>query len=593
VHPTSHVVELTKDNTKACKSLRGGSLRCVFPISEPVGVDTFTINLYESLDGAGKPLSAATLQTPLIQVGRTVAIPLVTGGVVAKIVPSTTALSAVQDGANHVLSFTVTAQDASGETIIGPDDYAFPITYKIKNDPYGALVPPSTFGMSQSQSTFSVIYQSINTLTAAQILLTSKSAKTVSIGVYPLMVAPANPYGGPPNALSGFFLASNSARPQSMTVSEANDIAPYVISASTPSVNVGCSPSSCAPASAGAAVQLSFTPVAQGAGTITLSDALGTQYSLPYRVSGWSSISDIGSLGQPDDLVLGPDGNFWSIVQAGSHTGNGWFVKVSPTGVATPYPLPSPFNPDNTAPAAASGPDNAIWFGDGVTPYAYRLSTANATVGQVTSYATSDGASPTSFVAGVDHQTMYFTDTKGNVGTINTSNDSLSSYANASAAGSAGSSLSIDPTTGNLYYNAGNTTYQMTPTGSFQQLNPPSFGYGRFYPPSNVVFGPDGALWVGTQYGVVCRETTVGKTLGCYNVALTYSLLNIVVGPDGAIWASGVNGNQYSAFSRIATSGEVTDYVALDCCAVPNDMVDGTDGALWTASSSGIDRIVP
>ena len=59
---------------------------------------------------------------------------------------------------------------------------------------------------------------------------------------------------------------------------------------------------------------------------------------------------------------------------------------------------------------------------------------------------------------------------------------------------------------------------------------------------------------------------------------------DIVSGPDGALWFTEAHGDR---IGRITTKGEVTEYPIPTTGAFASDITVGSDGALWFTESSG------
>ena len=199
----------------------------------------------------------------------------------------------------------------------------------------------------------------------------------------------------------------------------------------------------------------------------------------------------IGS-SDPEPITAGPDGNMWFT----SHFPDR-IDRISPSGVITQYPVPSPFEqPYNIT----AGPDGAVWF----AAVGGALSTASAGIGRIdpvsgtiTEFPQPAGSRPYGIATGPD----------GNLWTTDLSSHRIS-----------------------LTTTSGTTTVF------------PSTTYNR---PLNIIAGPDGALWftedgmVEGGGGAIGRMTTSGSLseyllptpLGHYSGAG-----RITVGPDGNLW---------------------------------------------------------
>ena len=59
---------------------------------------------------------------------------------------------------------------------------------------------------------------------------------------------------------------------------------------------------------------------------------------------------------------------------------------------------------------------------------------------------------------------------------------------------------------------------------------------------------------------------------------------DIVSGPDGALWITEAHGDR---IARVTTTGDVTEYPIPTAGAFASDITVGSDGALWFTESSG------
>lgn len=108
-----------------------GPITCSISVPVPLGQVAFSITVYQGLNHTGSilsqlPQSAATEAT-IVEGSNNIVLPLVLGGV-PKTVTITPGVSLVMGGNAQTFPVLVTALDAAGNTIIGPGDYANPIT---------------------------------------------------------------------------------------------------------------------------------------------------------------------------------------------------------------------------------------------------------------------------------------------------------------------------------------------------------------------------------------------------------------------------------------------------------------------------------
>jgi streptogramin lyase len=581
--PIASIVELTAANTKDCATTEAATLSCRFEASVPAGAAVFAVSLFASSDASGKALASGD-DAVSIKGGKSSRVRLALDGIPAAIMLSSSHMSALPNGTLQKASFKVWAEDASGGTIIGPARYSKPIYLQVARDPYGALSLSTDMiflpaNPVSGQTTIEITYNSAQPLSAGIIQARARGTKVARIVFAPLNVVP--------NALLGFFVGAFAPQPQTISVSEAAYSGAFSVAGATNLVSALCVPSNCTPTQSGVGVPITFTPLAPGSGAYSVGDEFNTTMMLPYRVSTWANFSTIAVPGRVNNIVSGPDHNLWAIVQAGA---NGQFSQMTTNGAVTTYALPSPFNPANS-PDAVAGTDAAIWFTDGSTPYIYRLSTAAGSIGSVTKFATADGANPVNIVRGFDGETFWFTDSLGNIGNINESRPTATYVINPYAKGHPGpsSSLAYDPYNNHIYFIQGQAIFMLSPSGIVAPL-PPAKQLNNGYSPNLIAIGPDRNLWLAASNGAVCSD---GTTQSCFSTALTGSISDFATGLDGALWATGIDGNDRSTIVRIETSGQQTTYRALDCCPVQNNIAIGPDGALWFASTTGFDRVVP
>jgi len=569
---------VAKANKKDC-SLEGVALSCTFDLKIDAGPDTFVVSLYSSSNGSGTPLSTATVLAS-IKTGQTRNVPLKLEGVPAAILTSVTQMSLLADGGVHTGTFSVSVLDAGGATIIGPSKFKTPLLVYDTNDSEGALKfsPQQITSARRSDTTVTVTYDSVIPLAETQIVISATGATSGSISFASMVVAPVT--------LNNFLLGG-AGQAQTINVSESGFSSAFTLGGANSSVSVTCAPSSCAPASSGSTVAFTFTAQAPGAGSVMVSDALGTSTTIPYRVGTLTRFPNVGSTGNLSNIIDGPDGNLWGVMQSG---GSGSIVQSTTSGVTASFPLPSPFNPTAT-PDGVAGTDSAIWLVDGASTNVYRVSTALATLGQVTQYPTVDKAAPTSIALGPDQQTLYFTDSKGNIGTINEQTHAVGFKVNSLARSSPSTSIVIDAS-GNVFFLNDEAVFEMSPSGSVSNVKGPLLPGDQLVASSTMIIGPDKNLWVGAP-GYLCDLTAAGKTIGCYANANTIALQGLALGSDGAVYASGTNAGNYNALTRTVVGGATTNYTPFDCCADFYNIVVGPDQALWLSYNTAFDRVVP
>ena len=110
--------------------------------------------------------------------------------------------------------------------------------------------------------------------------------------------------------------------------------------------------------------------------------------------------------------------------------------------------------------------------------------------------------------------------------------------------------------------------------------------------PAGVTTGADGALWVTDRDDRILRVTTRGDVTA-YPLPNDDSFpTDIVSGPDGALWFVEAHGDR---IGRITTAGAITEYPLPTSDAFASDIAVGPDGALWFSEALGdkVGRITP
>src|SRR5947199_7105244 len=76
-----------------------------------------------------------------------------------------------------------------------------------------------------------------------------------------------------------------------------------------------------------------------------------------------------------------------------------------------------------------------------------------------------------------------------------------------------------------------------------------------------------------------------GQTFSEYPIPTSASVpTEIVVGPDGALWFTEFSGNK---IGRVTTAGVFTEFTVPTASSQPRGIVSGPDGALWFVEGAG------
>jgi hypothetical protein len=208
--PASVTIATSPDCTST-----SGSTSCTITVTVPVA--TAVMLQLSTYDESGNLLGQALIG-PINTTLATIPTQSVSvGGVPASFAIAPASLSATDDGATHQISFTVTAIDASGNTIIPPGAYPNPISLTISGDTNGALtLSPTSIASpgNNGASTVTLSYNSAKVITTATITAAYGSvtasvpfAPIVSVSGGGALVAPSYtidkypipaPSGGPP-----------------------------------------------------------------------------------------------------------------------------------------------------------------------------------------------------------------------------------------------------------------------------------------------------------------------------------------------------------------------------------------------------------
>jgi len=118
----------------------GGGYQCTASITAPQGTDDFQVATYASQTGTGTALSTGQIQVAVSANSPAVTLDL-------EGVPATVSLAlgspSLKVGYAGTTTIIVQAEDSSGNLIIGPGEFANPITLTLSGDTYDTLAPQS------------------------------------------------------------------------------------------------------------------------------------------------------------------------------------------------------------------------------------------------------------------------------------------------------------------------------------------------------------------------------------------------------------------------------------------------------------------
>ena len=238
------------------------------------------------------------------------------------------------------------------------------------------------------------------------------------------------------------------------------------------------------------------------------------------------------SVGVPAyQMTLGPDGNIW-------FADGGDIGRIQPNGEFSLLPIPT--TPDDrftSTVSVTSGPGGAVWYAD-----------QNHRIGRM---------SPSGSV------TLFLLPDTGRV----------DPFPYAIAAGP----------DGNLWYTDDPTIGRMTPAGVVTTFHVPA------EPFTDIIAGPDGAMWFSTSSGGIGRISMSGD-VRIFDVPTLVSL-NLTAGPDGNVWFT----FPPDKVGRITPDGVATLFAVPTSSSNPWAIASGPDGNIWFTENAAnkIGRLDP
>ena len=273
--PAPVPVSITIATSPDCTSGANG-VSCTITVSVPVA--TAVVLQISSYDTNGTLLGQGLVGPINTTLATIPAQSVSVGGVPATIALAPSGLSAGDDGSTHTVTFTVSAQDAGGNTIIPPGSYPNPIALSISGDPNGALSLSTTSvaspGPTNGASSVTLTYNSALAITQATIKATSGTS-TASVPFAPIVFTPTS--------LPSLFVGGSM---QTVKVSEAGFSGAFNALATSSVATVTCVPANCTPASAGGSVTIDVAPGGSGTETVSVADANGGFANIPITVTG-------------------------------------------------------------------------------------------------------------------------------------------------------------------------------------------------------------------------------------------------------------------------------------------------------------------
>jgi streptogramin lyase len=295
-----------------------------------------------------------------------------------------------------------------------------------------------------------------------------------------------------------------------------------------------------------AATSAFASPVPQAAGTFT-------EYAIPTANS------------RPNDISLGPDGNFWFVEQSGNKIG-----RITARGKITQFPIPTP----NALPVSiTAGPDGNLWFTEISSNNEAKVGRITP-AGKITEFPILNGE-PEDITAGPDGN-LWFTQMGSSIGRITPSGTITIFSIPTPLAYAQGITAGPD---GNVWFveSIGNKIGKINPTSG--QINEYVIANGR---PQNITQGPTGDhnLWFTGGGGIGKIDPTSGQItvfrLPGEAVDLTAS--------QGFLWYTNEATN---AIGRMSVTGTFTEFPIPTAKSNPQGMTVGPHGIIWFAEFDG------
>jgi virginiamycin B lyase len=311
-------------------------------------------------------------------------------------------------------------------------------------------------------------------------------------------------------------------------------------------------------------------PVARAVGPPPTPSLAATSYSnaAPQFVFIGFPLPHAGS--QPNEIIVGPDGNLWFTEISGNRIG-----RITPVGTIVEFPLPASSGMPS---GITAGPDGNIWFTE--VGYFYFGKIARITpAGVITEFPlpNPEGA-PSGITAGPDGNLWFTESYPSRIGRITPAGVitefPLPQPKSQPVSITAGSD-------GNLWFTESWTDRigRMTPGGVLTEFPLPQPNSQ----PVDITAGPDGHLWFTesnpSRIGRISPEGIITEFPLPTPDSGPYS---ITTGPDSNLWFTEGTNNW---IGRITPSGEITEVPWSLSGSASGDLTFGPDGNLWFTAS--------
>lgn len=271
---------------------------------------------------------------------------------------------------------------------------------------------------------------------------------------------------------------------------------------------------------------------------------------------------DVGNGSQPADIVVGPDGNLWTVNRFANSVS-----RVTPAGQIASFVVPG-----SEPNAIVSGPDGALWFTYFRTDSIGRI----ATDGTVQSFPTGvTNGNATDITVGPDGALWFTLQGARSIGRMTTSG-AVTTYSGAGAA----RSITPGPDGSNrLYYSAGaDGLGEVYLDGNVNPLTAPR-GAAFVGPIQNI----GGSIWFGmtnAQQQSTLTRLANGSFVEVSTPQIT-SVNNIAPAGDNTMFVTDAAGNR---IVHVTNAGSVA--ATFDSGANSNASTRGPDGNVWVAAGA-------
>jgi virginiamycin B lyase len=274
----------------------------------------------------------------------------------------------------------------------------------------------------------------------------------------------------------------------------------------------------------------------------------------------------------PQDLVLGPDGNIWFTERTTNKIGR---ISASNPGTIDEFPTVG-----NGPDIITVGPDGALWFTELNSTSIGRIAPGASPT--ATSYDSLAIAAPRGIAVGPDNN-LWVTDAGGATEVVIVSPAGTKVDAVALPPGFDPRNIARGPD-GNMWVAGFNTQNFARITTAGTPTLDPAAGYPApgGVTPMDLIAGNDGNIWYTAQGTTVGRMTTAGAAMNFTSQGV--DPFGITIGPDGAVWFAEF---QADAVGRVDASGNTTHVTGMTAGAGPRYVTGGPGDTLWFTEDNG------